>query len=75
MEWVQVLTIVATMLAGVYAFYQITKQEISVVREQINKMDQNHRQDIRAMDEKWERMDIKWERLFEWLLLKEQNKN
>lgn len=65
MEWIQVLTIVATMLAGVFAFFQITKQEIDIIREQINRMDSFHREDMKNMDEKWER-------LFERLLLQDK---
>lgn len=72
MDWAQVLTIMATMLAGVFAFYQITKQEIGVIREQINIMNSNHREDIQKMDDKWQRMDEKWERLFEKLLVNKQ---
>ncbi len=67
MDWSQVLTIMATMLAGVFAFYQITKQEIVVIREQMTLMNTHHREDTRAMDEKWER-------LFERLLLQDKSK-
>ena len=72
MDWTQVLTVMATMLGGVYAFYQITKQEIAVIREQITLMGAYHREDMKCMDEKIKCMDEKWERLFEKLLLKEQ---
>ena len=66
MEWMQVFTIIITIIAAVVFFYQITKSEIAVIREQINTMNNNHREDM-------QRMDAKWERLFERLLLKEQN--
>lgn len=66
MEWMQVFTIIVTIIAAVVFFYQITKSEIAVIREQINTMNNNHREDM-------QRMDAKWERLFERLLLKEQN--
>lgn len=67
MEWTQVFTIMATMVAAVFAFYEITKREIAVMREQINIMNQNHREDMKMMDSKWER-------LFEKLLIQEQSK-
>ena len=66
MEWMQVFTIIVTIIGAVVFFYQITKSEIAVIREQINTMNNNHREDM-------QRMDAKWERLFERLLLKEQN--
>jgi hypothetical protein len=44
-------------------------REIAIIREQTNIMDANHRADMKASDDKWERlfekMDSKWERLFE----------
>jgi len=43
----------ATVLAGVFAFFQITKQEISVIREQINLMEDFHREDMKNMNDKW----------------------
>ncbi len=67
MDWAQFLTLVGSMLAGIFVFYQITKQEISIIREQINTMNTHHREDMGRMDEKWER-------LFEKLLIKEQGK-
>lgn len=60
------------MVGAMYVFYQMTNQEISVIRENINKMDANHREDMRLMDSKWERMDSKWERLFERLLIQDK---
>jgi len=65
MEWLQVFTIIASMLGGVYVFYQLTKQEIAIIRENIDRMDDNHREDMQLMDSKWER-------LFERLLLQDK---
>jgi len=67
MDWVQVLTIMATMVAGLFAFYQLTKQEISIIREQITTMNSHHREDMQLMDQKWER-------LFERLLVQDRKK-
>lgn len=79
MEWSQVLTIMGTMLAGVFAFYQITKQEIGIIREQIILMNTHHREDMNSMDAKLVFMDSKlvsidekWERLFERLLIQDK---
>jgi len=76
MEWVQVLTIIASTLGGVYVFFMITA-------ERINRLEQFHREDIQKMDdklqhmdEKWtdiiKNMDSKWERLFERLLVQDK---
>lgn len=67
MEWTQVFTIMATMVAAVFAFYEITKREIAVMREQMNMMSTHHREDMKMMDSKWER-------LFEKLVIQEQSK-
>lgn len=56
----QVLTIIAATVGSTYAFYMITS-------ERIDRMEAFHREDMNRMDEKWER-------LFEKLLLKEQGK-
>lgn len=79
MEWLQVLTIMGTMFAGVFAFYQITKQEIVIIREQIILMNTHHREDMNSMDSKLVFMDSKlisidekWERLFERLLIQDK---
>ncbi len=60
MEWMQVLTIICATVGSTYAFYMITA-------ERINRMEIFHREDIKSMDEKWER-------LFEMLLVKEEKK-
>lgn len=76
MEWMQV----GAILGGAFTFYQMSKndikgikddikKEIDIIRKQTNTMDENHRADMKAMDDKWaklfENMDSKWERLFE----------
>jgi len=65
MDWIQVLTLLATMVACLFAFYQLTKQEVTVIREQMTLMNNHHREDIKFMDEKWER-------LFERLLVQDK---
>ena len=64
MEWMQVYTIIGTTLGGTLAaclfFYVITAKRM-------DRMEIFHREDMKSMDSKWER-------LFEKLLLKEQGK-
>jgi hypothetical protein len=64
MDWSQYITFMATMLGALYAFYQITKQEIGIIREQINVMETHHREDIRAMDDRIGKLDEKFETRF-----------
>jgi hypothetical protein len=63
MDWTQTLAIIATLIGAVFTFYRLTRDEISVIRE-----------DMRRIDERWEKMDAKWERLFERLLIQDQQK-
>jgi hypothetical protein len=65
MEWMQVLTIIAATVGSTYAFYMITA-------DRINRMENFHREDINRMDDKFTKIDEKWERLFEKLLIKEE---
>lgn len=57
----------ATIVGSLFAFYIMTKQEMSVIREQANAqisatnaqialMNEHHRQDIQRSEEKWERL-------------------
>jgi len=71
MEWFQFVTLMGTIVAGVFAFYRMTRDEINVIREEMRLMDTHHREDMKSVDDKWERMDNKWERLFERLLIKD----
>ena len=61
MDWTQTFTIIGSMIGAMYAFYHITDKRI-------DRMEEHHRDDIKRMDEKWER-------LFERLLLQDQQKN
>jgi hypothetical protein len=64
MDWTQTFTIIgsitASMIAVWYAFYNITDKRI-------DRMEEHHREDM-------QNMDAKWERLFERLLLQDQQK-
>jgi hypothetical protein len=60
MEWMQVLTIIVAAVGSTYFFYLITA-------ERINRMEDFYRQHMN-------RMDDKWERLFEKLLIQEKDK-
>lgn len=55
MDWIQVITIVAFMLLGVYAFFMITSDRIDRLEDRFNKIDE------------------KWERLFERLYKQEKS--
>lgn len=63
MEWIQVLTIIASIVGGAYYFSKITKEEIKEIKDQTARMDANHREDMRNLDAKFERMDAKFERM------------
>ena len=66
-DWIQTFTIIGSMIAVWYAFYNITDKKIDKIEERIDRMEQYHRDSLKHMDEKWER-------LFERLLLKDQAK-
>jgi hypothetical protein len=74
MDWTQTFTIIGSMIGAVYAFYHITEKRIDKTDESIKRMETHHREDMHKMDEKLEKMDAKWERLFERLLLQDQQK-
>lgn len=89
MEWIQVFTIIASILGGIYVFYQITKENINRLdqanKENINSLDQATKENINRLDQVIERMDNnhredvkmmdqKWERLFERLLIQDKLK-
>lgn len=65
MEWIQFVTLMGTIIAGVFAFYKMTREEITVIREEMKLMNTHHRDDS-------QRMDAKWERLFERLLIQDK---
>lgn len=60
MEWVQVFTIIGSMVAAWYGFYNIADKRI-------DRMENHHREDMKKMDDKWER-------LFERLLIQDKQK-
>jgi hypothetical protein len=76
MDWTQTFTIIgsitASMIAVWYAFYNITDKRIDRMeghhREDMKRMDDAHREDV-------QRMELKWERLFERLLIQDQKKS
>lgn len=71
MEWIQVFTIIGsitvTLMGAVFAFYRLTRDEIAVIREDMRQMNDAHREDIQRMDARWERlfekMDAKLEKM------------
>lgn len=67
MDWTQTLAIIATLIGAVFTFYRLTRDEIAVIREDMKSMNTLHREDMKNMD-------AKWERLFERLLLQDQQK-
>lgn len=74
MDWVQTLTIIGSMIGATYAFYHITEKRIDKTDERIDKMEAHHREDMKEIRESHKEMDLKWERLFERLLLQDQQK-
>ena len=89
MDWTQVYTIIATTLGGTIGacafFYIITAKRIDRTdqmidinnknhREDMKKMENFHREDMATLNEKFIRMEEKWERLFERLFFKDQGK-
>jgi hypothetical protein len=75
MEWVQVFTIIVTMLGGIFVFYQITESKIHEMREQAIRMEEYHKEDMKSHREDMKVIDEKWERLFERLLIQDKNRN
>ena len=69
MDWAQTFTmtftIMVSMIGAVYAFYHITDKRIDKLEESMKRLDEYHRDDMKNMDSKWER-------LFERLLLQDQ---
>ena len=56
MEWFQFITLMATLIGSVFAFYKLTRDEISVIRQEMNQREIFHREDMKIMDSKWERL-------------------
>ncbi len=88
MDWTQTLTIIATVVGGVFTFYKLTRDEITLIRDNMRQIDEKFTLSMQKIDEKFtlsmqkmdehhrqdmHRMDEKWERLFERLLIKENN--
>lgn len=65
MDWLQVLTIVGSMIASVYAFFMITK-------ERIDTLEQFHREYRKSIETRILHIDETWERLFERLLIQDK---
>jgi hypothetical protein len=63
MENFQFITIILTMVGLAAAAYKFTQ-------DKINRMDDIHRDDIQKFRESQERIDAKWERLFEKLAVR-----
>lgn len=74
MDWNQFLALAGTLVAVLYTFYQMTKKAIADFREQMKLINEHHRQDMKCMDEKFMKIDEKWERLFERLLVQDKQK-
>jgi len=72
MDWTPILTTVISLLAGVYIFYQLTEKKIDKLDEQIKLIDSNHREDLKVINDRWIKMDEKWERLFERFLIQDK---
>ena len=56
-NWMQCLTMIVS-FSGLVFF--LNKNH----REDMNKMDTNHREDLKKIDDKTDKMDAKWDKLF-----------
>lgn len=65
MDVAQFSTIMITMIAGVMAIYKF-------IRDDRKLMNAHHREGMKIMDEKFIKIDEKWERLFERLLVQDK---
>jgi phosphotransacetylase len=67
MDWSQVLAIVASTIGSTYGFFLIIREDIKAIKEDISLTKSIHREDVQRMDDKWERlferMDKKLERM------------
>lgn len=71
MQWKEVLTIVTITVGSTWAMHTVSKERIDRMDERYSKMDDNHRKDIKSINNRFTQIDEKWERLFEKLLVKE----
>lgn len=60
MEWVQVLTIVTPIICGLWAISNRIETITSSMKDDMNRLDDRHREDIKNMDDKWERLFEKY---------------
>lgn len=65
MEWTQLLALAGYTTAASYFFYRLNEKTIAEWRAE-------HQRQIEKMDIKLEKMDAKWERLFERLLIQDK---
>jgi hypothetical protein len=54
------LTITVPILGAVYIFYQILKSDMKQYRDDMNKIEANHREDMKEVRERNERTDALW---------------
>lgn len=75
-EWIHTFTTIGTIITitvgSLWAFYIITSNRIDRIDTLISNINEHHRQDMRFMDEKFMKLDEKWERLFERLLIQDK---
>jgi hypothetical protein len=57
-DWTQTLTIIATVIGAVFAFYKLTLDEIIILRENMSNMDTNHRDDMKMWAALFEKFHI-----------------
>ena len=87
MDWTFFKDTLLPIFGGVGGFYLLIRNDIKEISKEIHArvtlVEQNHREDMQLMDDKFQRMDAKWdanlkhmdekwERLFERLLLKDE---
>jgi hypothetical protein len=58
MDWTQTITIMVTTIGSVFAFYRLTRDEITVLREGLQRQEDNFNQAVQESDKHWREMFI-----------------
>lgn len=64
MEWVQFVTLMATVIGAAFAFYKMTQ-------DRIDRLEEYRRDDLRRIDERLLSMDERWESVLDRIALKD----
>jgi hypothetical protein len=70
MDWIQTLTIITPIICGLWAISNRIETITSNMKDDMNRLDNRHREDINNHRADMKNIDEKWERLFEKYLSK-----